>query len=360
MEFVDLVARLVLSLVFIVSGIAKLRDKQGTHKAVLTFGVPRTLVEPTAIGLPALELVLAVLLVPAPTAWWGGLGALLLLLVFTIAIAYQLARGRHPECHCFGELGGGPIGARTIVRNGALIAVAGVVLALSWDAAQPRPESLVDGLTPARAFLGAGVLVVVLLNALLTYAVYKRLSSDFEKLSQEFKFLHGRAKARTAGKVLPPTIGEPAPVVELPDLAGNIIDLSTMRGRDLLLVFVRPGCSACHELLPSLTRRDAAPLSADLVIISRGTAEENQEFTGRARHILLSPNLSVNQAFGVGGTPSAIFIDDDGNIASEVLGGVHAVRAVIDPELATEQRPTGWRRSLTITTQRAITALRGA
>ena len=46
------------------------------------------------------EFAVAIFLFPTSTAWYAAIGALLLLGRFIIGIAYNMARGRHPDCHC--------------------------------------------------------------------------------------------------------------------------------------------------------------------------------------------------------------------------------------------------------------------
>ena len=87
---------------------------------------------------------MAAALIPAASAWWGALGALALLLLFVAGISINLARGKKPECHCFGQLHSAPAGWRTLARNGALAAIAGFVL---WEGRE----------APARArWVGSG------------------------------------------------------------------------------------------------------------------------------------------------------------------------------------------------------------
>ena len=50
--------------------------------------------------------------------------SLVLSLVFSVAIALSLARGRAPECHCFGQLHSAPAGPMTLARNAVLAALA--------------------------------------------------------------------------------------------------------------------------------------------------------------------------------------------------------------------------------------------
>src|SRR4051794_17130224 len=104
---VALLARVLLAAVFVVSAVAKLRDRAGARQAVSDFGVPHAVAPAVAAGLPFLELLCAVLLLLAdPGATVGAIGAGLLLLAFTIGIVVNLMQGRRPDCHCFGQLGG--------------------------------------------------------------------------------------------------------------------------------------------------------------------------------------------------------------------------------------------------------------
>jgi uncharacterized membrane protein YphA (DoxX/SURF4 family) len=127
MDIGVLVSRLLLAAVLTVAGLAKLVDRAGSRRALAEFGIPATLVSPLAILLPLAELVVAVALIPAATVWWGALGALGLLVVFTLGIGINLAQGRRPDCHCFGQLHSEPVGWPTLARNGLLLAVAGFV-----------------------------------------------------------------------------------------------------------------------------------------------------------------------------------------------------------------------------------------
>src|SRR2546421_6349865 len=103
MSLALLIARLLLAAVFLVAGLAKLADLAGSQQALRDFGVPAKLSTPFGVLLPLAELAVAVALVPTVSVWWGSLGALALLLIFVVGIAFNLARGRTPDCHCFGQ-----------------------------------------------------------------------------------------------------------------------------------------------------------------------------------------------------------------------------------------------------------------
>src|SRR5581483_12189781 len=110
MDIVILAARLMLALVFGVAGITKLADASGTRRAIHEFGLPDPVTAPAAVLLPFVEITVALALLFSVTAWWASMGALALLLVFLAAMALNLARGRTPDCHCFGQVASGPIG----------------------------------------------------------------------------------------------------------------------------------------------------------------------------------------------------------------------------------------------------------
>jgi membrane associated rhomboid family serine protease len=160
-----LLARLLLALLFATSGVAKLADREGSRRAIAAFGVPSALAAPLRLLLPLGELAVAAFLLPASTAWWGALGALVLFSVFVVDISINLARGRKPDCHCFGQLHSAPAGWKTLVRNGALAAVAGFVLWKGYDGgAGPSALSWLGALSTAQLLgLLGGVLVLALL-----------------------------------------------------------------------------------------------------------------------------------------------------------------------------------------------------
>src|SRR4051794_1239411 len=99
MDVALLFGRLLLAAVFVVSGLAKLGDRGGPGKGVGGVGLPAALAGPVAAILPLVELAVAILLLPVPTAAYGALGAPLLLGIFIIMVGWNLARGRRPDCH---------------------------------------------------------------------------------------------------------------------------------------------------------------------------------------------------------------------------------------------------------------------
>ena len=121
----------------------------------------------------------------------------------------------------------------------------------------------------------------------------------------------------------------PAPTLQLPDLTGKILDLSEFRGQRTLLLFWNPSCGFCEQMLPELRQWEERP-PADaprLLVISTGTVEANRA-QGLQAPVLLDQNFSVGPRFGVGGTPSAVLVDADGKLASQVGIGAAGVWAL--------------------------------
>src|SRR5262245_286723 len=98
-----LAARLVLAAMFAIAAIAKLANRRSLTVTLREFGVREPMIGPLSIALPAAELVVAVLLVPASTAVAGAIAAIALLAMFSVVVARALARHERPDCNCFGR-----------------------------------------------------------------------------------------------------------------------------------------------------------------------------------------------------------------------------------------------------------------
>ncbi|MEH0828185.1 MULTISPECIES: MauE/DoxX family redox-associated membrane protein [unclassified Micromonospora] len=146
MRPLELTARLLLALVFLAAVVGKLRTREGFGSfvgSVGRFGVPARWTRPVARVAVTAEAAVVVLLAVPATAPAGLLLAAGLLGVLTLALVGALRRGERPACRCFGS-GDGPIGARHVVRNLALLLVA--LLGLLGRAAGGAPPGAVDTL----------------------------------------------------------------------------------------------------------------------------------------------------------------------------------------------------------------------
>ncbi len=119
------VARIVLGALFLASGALKLRDPSWPG-AARAMGAPRWTVPLIA----PVEIVLGAALAAGVAKPWPAWLALGLLAVFSAALVRVLRHphDERPACACFGRWSAKPVGAGSILRNGALAALA--VLAL--------------------------------------------------------------------------------------------------------------------------------------------------------------------------------------------------------------------------------------
>ena len=108
-------------------------DRDGFRQTFSEFGVPAPFATPLPVLLALAELSVAVALLPAATARWGALGAFALLGLFVTGVSVALARGRKPECHCFGQLHSVPAGWMNLAGNSVLATLAGFVVWQGWD-----------------------------------------------------------------------------------------------------------------------------------------------------------------------------------------------------------------------------------
>jgi methylamine dehydrogenase accessory protein MauD len=341
MDAAVLLARLLLAAVFVVAGVAKLADREGSRRAVTDFGVPGPFAAPLAVLLPLVELAVAAALIPTATALWGAVGALALLLLFVAGIGGNLARGRRPDCHCFGQLHSAPAGWPTLARNGVLAVVAAFLVwrGLEGDVG-PSVVGWIGSFTTAALLILAGGMVVlallaaqwVLLLGLLRQngRLLARLEAVEERLAASALAPSANGAPSTAG--LP--VGVPAPAFSLEDLHGEEIALDHLRarGKPVLLVFTDPGCGPCAELLPELGRwQQEYAENLTISLVGRGSAEENSAEVSEheVENVVLQEDWEVADAYQVEATPSAVVVSPEGTIGSAMAQGPAEVESLV-------------------------------
>lgn len=147
---VQLVLRLTLALIFLISAAAKLRAPAAFVQGVLEYRVlPRRLAQLYGRLPPFAELgtglLLSGLFLPTATG-----PAVLMLVSFAIAIAIVTAQGRTIGCHCLGAASVRPIGWHTLTRNLLLLGCAAWLLVVSsGDGAWAAPQGGIGSRIPA-------------------------------------------------------------------------------------------------------------------------------------------------------------------------------------------------------------------
>ena len=349
-----LTARLFLAIIFGTAGVAKLNDRDGTRRALVNFGVSERLAMPLAWALPIAEIIAAMALLPRLAAWWGAISALALLLVFTAAITRSLLRGQSPDCRCFGQLHATPVTRTTLLRNLALAALAGLVVAFGKEDAGLSALEWLRGLRPAE--VAALIFGVVMAGTLVALSFFlRRLLKQRAELLTEVAALRaalaedGEPLAVLRQEVLPPQeglpIGAAAPSFSLATVAGNRVSLDDLlrAGRPALLIFAGADCWGCKVLLPVVRRwqREYAE-RLNVAVISGATREETEAKMAAYEidYLLLDDSLQAAEDYQARWTPAAVLVNADGRIGSHLSFGDYAIRDWLRNQIASGSLPT--------------------
>jgi peroxiredoxin len=311
------------------------------------FGAPEWLAAPLGYCLPFLEISVAGLLLPARTALWGALGSLALLVAFVASIAVNMARGKRPDCHCFGQLHSEPIGPSTLLRNGFLAVFAGAFL---WQA-QPGL-----GLSAAMNMIFSGHALIAIFASGFALAIAAQGYLTFHLFRQNGRLLlriealeSGSGNvARLAGYAqsgLP--IGSPAPGFELPLARGGTGSLEGLRklSKPVLLVFSDAACGPCNALMPELTRWQGEHCQQlTFAVITRGVSKDKRAAQPGLDHVFIQNDNEVAQQYRVPGTPSAVLVGPEGLVASAPATGAQAIGELISAAVTGNlpAAPKGW------------------
>jgi peroxiredoxin len=332
---------LLLAAVFVVAGVAKLADREGSRRAVADFGVPGALAAPLGVLLPLAELAVAVALIPTSTAFWGAVGALVLLLLFVAGIGANLARGRKPDCHCFGQLHSSPAGWSTLARNGVLAAIAAFLV---WQGLEgevgPSVIGWLGALSTTQLLIVVGGTVVLALVAAQWFFLFGVLRQNGRLLARlnevEYRLaaaglaLSENGAHQTSG--LP--VGSPAPAFALKDLGGEEVTLDGLRarGKSVMLMFTDPSCEVCMELLPDIGRwQQQYDGKLTIAVVGQGTVAENSAEASEhgVGNVLLQEDWEVADDYEVDATPGAVVVSPEGIISSPVAEGPEEVAALL-------------------------------
>jgi peroxiredoxin/uncharacterized membrane protein YphA (DoxX/SURF4 family) len=336
MEIVLLLIRLILFGVFALAGIGKLMDLQGSVKAMREFGTPDEFAKTFAIALPFAEIVFAFCFLFKEMAWVGALGSLLLLLTFIGGMLWQISQGKAPDCHCFGQIHSEPVSKKSLIRNVVFAVLALVLIAQGRDRqGLALAETSTEMLQMALIFLLLALAVVLL-------AYVKRFSDQQSEILRRMGVLElaagesipvERHEAGDPNDGLP--IGAPLPHFAIPDLNGHVVHSEHLLAdkKPLLFFFVGPACEPCQVLLPEVEEWEAALIDKlKFVFVSNGDIEKNHEKFGNAdeRIVLVEKSREFALTMNAKWTPTALFVDADGKVASHVAAGDLAIRRLVE------------------------------
>ncbi|RMH05365.1 MAG: TlpA family protein disulfide reductase [Nitrospirae bacterium] len=145
-----------------------------------------------------------------------------------------------------------------------------------------------------------------------------------------------------------PIVGTPAPDFQLTDLSGERHQLSQYRGQIVLINFWATWCKPCTKEMPAMQAAYERLKDRGLVVLAINELEDVEKVRahiaeyGYTFPVLLDPNNTVANLFGVYGLPVTVFVDRQGVIREYIKGGLlteekiyNVVKAISAPQQTT-------------------------
>lgn len=118
-----------------------------------------------------------------------------------------------------------------------------------------------------------------------------------------------------------------APDFAVPDLAGQAVRLSALRGNVVLLNLWATWCAPCREEMPSMERLWQRLKGRGFVLLAVSQDESGKAVVapfvqglGLTFPVLVDPEHQVGDRYGVWGYPESFIIDREGRVVERVIG----------------------------------------
>ena len=235
-----------------------------------------------------------------------SLVSIAVLSVFTGLLLRAVRQGRRAACPCFGGLGG-PVSARDVARNAALIVVSLGTGAVGLAGLGALPSLAAASWSDA---VWAGCLGVAVIIA----ATSQRT----------------RERPQPLGPLTPggSLTGAPVPEVELVAPSGHVRTLPQLvGGRAVFLIFTKAGCWSCEEA--ARRAADWAERLRGVTVMVATSADASQLPVPAGRAQLMLGAGAARRAFGVAAMPAAVLLSHDGSVASELVEGLEPIEEFV-------------------------------
>lgn len=145
------------------------------------------------------------------------------------------------------------------------------------------------------------------------------------------------AAAEGTERVTAPTKGFPAPDFSLRDSDGSIYELSSLKGKAVLMNFWASWCPPCRSEMPAMEEVFEQYQNQGFVILAVNSTIQDDldeakaffEDMGLTFPLLLDMDGSVTQTYQVRSLPTSFFIDREGIIQEVIIGGPMAEALMI-------------------------------
>ena len=180
-------------------------------------------------------------------------------------------------------------------------------------------------------------------EAFVAFAIVAVLAVGISKGVQHFGAVKDRARSAVEADEMD---GKPAFSFRLPARGGGEVDLSSLRGKTVLVNFWATWCPPCREEMPSLSRlaQSFDPQSFEVVTVSVDDGwEPVEKFLAAPRtpyRVVLDEGAKVSRTYGTTKFPESYLVDRDGKLRLKFVGP----RNWTDPNVATLLQEFGARR----------------
>jgi peroxiredoxin len=128
----------------------------------------------------------------------------------------------------------------------------------------------------------------------------------------------------------PSLLGKEFPEFSLEDVSGKTVGPKDLQGKKTLVTYWSLGCGHCSNMLDELRKWDKTrgQDEPDLLLLSSGDKEKNLELDLRGT-IVLDTKREISKLLGMDGTPSAVLVNEEGKVVSEIAAGEEQIWSLI-------------------------------
>ena len=139
-----------------------------------------------------------------------------------------------------------------------------------------------------------------------------------------------------------PLVGQPAPAIELRNLAGQPVSLADHTGSDIVILdFWAEWCGPCRDAMPTIISVAEKYSSQGVVLYAVNLGDDPATIrrflndTGLEVDVLLDTEMSVAAAYGANAIPQTVIVDKDGTVQAVHVGLTPGLSAEISSQLET-------------------------
>ncbi len=128
-EYVLLICRIIVGLMFIVVGVGKIANPEEFAKEIANYQIlPYLFVNITAIIIPWIELFAGILLLLGVQTKSSSIVIAVMTVVFTIAVIIAIAKGLNIECGCYSNIASQQVGLPKVLENIGLLILTFIII----------------------------------------------------------------------------------------------------------------------------------------------------------------------------------------------------------------------------------------